>query len=856
MRLFGLDSRIGRHLSVVVLLAALCGPLVQIQAQEVPTHHDDDRVSVAFDVEEFSVLEYESYAFDVKLVADQPVTDRLVVRLNLSGTATRNVDYEIASTLVTFEEGEEVALVRFEPLRDWIWEGDETIQLEIDSFLGNGQVGSPSVAEITVLDDEFKPVEGEPNYRELRKLSDIYTFSYMRIEEDRIWVAVIVRNHGALPSEQTRVTLTLADDAAGENVVHSASRIVPELSGREAANRSDSFWGEWIVIHTNGLRPSTIYYGEIILETYEGEAYTFNNDDSFGFVLDAQKHVQSQCDHEATGLVTGTDPFLSEQWYIQNNGQRAFSRSRARFGEDLHMHDTIAEGVVGQDVKVAIVDTGLEICHPDLVENIEADKSYNFLTVASNTDYVYGSVVSDPFNPNIYGDHGTSVGGLVGATANNGIGIRGIAPNVRLRGFNYLLFGTDASEFASLGGSSSEPVSTDVDIFNMSYGSTSWREPNEDTYRLFEVGTSELRDEKGAIYVKSAGNGWRGCDTIFHPIHREIGCTSTASDYKHRIPYLLTVGALDADGRPAPYSSSGSNIWISAPAGWWGRNQPALLTTDQIGEERGYHLYGSYGLRPENQHSGGDYISTFNGTSGAAGIVSGVVALLLEEQPDLTWRDVKHVLASTARESYVDTRRIRVVLGDEAYTLLNAWQLNDAGYAYHNRYGFGAVDVDRAMEFLATYKPNSLGEFRKTEWLTMELSDKLEIPDGDGTGTTIEMAVESPRSAEMSLEAELEAFAASNIEMVQVQIELEHEDVSHLGVTLISPSGMESIVNPVFNDALPRDPSEVKTFLFASNAFYGESPVGNWKIKIVDAMAGETGTLNDIQLRIYYGSHP
>ena len=838
----------------VVAAIALCGMVVQLLAQENPVDHDE-LVSVALSVEKGTVAELEADSVDIRLTADRPVSDRLIVQLKFSGTATRGLDYEIASMRVVLDRGEDEGAVRVVPIRDWIWEGDETIQVEIESFLGNGQIGSPAQVELTVYDDEYEPNEGEANHRELRFVSDVYTFSYMRIDDQNISVAVIVVNHGAFRSEQTTVTLDLADSPSDGRVLHSARRIVPELEPFGSSS-GDYFWGEFVHIPLTGLRPSTMYYGEILLEPYEGEAYTYNNDENFGFYINEDRLVQAQCEHETTSLSTGTDPLFAEQWYIENTGQKAFSSNRARYGEDLHMHDTIEDAVVGEGVQIAVVDTGLEICHPDLIENIEPNASFNFVTDEASSDFVYGSVTSDPFNPNIYGDHGTSVAGLAGARGNNAIGIRGVAPNVRLRGFNFLIPGTDSSQFDSLGGSTTEPNSTDVDIFNMSYGSTRWGDPDPDIYGLFEFGTTELRDGKGAIYVKSAGNGWRSCDAIYHPIHRDIGCNSASLDYKNRLPYLFVVGALDADGKPAPYTSGGSTVWISAPAGWWGRNQPALLTTDQIGADRGYHLYGSHGLRPDDQYSDGDYISTFNGTSGAAGIVSGVVALVLEKHPDLTWRDLKYVLANTARQTYLTTPRIRAAIGEHVYTLTHEWLLNGAGYAYHNHYGFGAVDVDRAMEFLATYEPDSLGEFTNTDWLELEDFEPIGIPDGSGAGTVVEMDVQSSRNSESLLESELETFTDANIEMVHVELEFEHDDLRHLGITLISPSGMESIVNPIFNDGMPRDSSESRSLTLASNAFYGESPVGTWKIKVVDAMPGETGYLNDVKLRFYYGSHP
>ena len=80
----------------------------------------------------------------------------------------------------------------------------------------------------------------------------------------------------------------------------------------------------------------------------------------------------------------------------------------------------------------------------------------------------------------------------------------------------------------------------------------------------------------------------------------------------------------------------------------------------------------------------GDYTSIFNGTSAAAPNASGAVALLLETQPELTWRDVKHVLAKTARQLHADTPRVRVAFGGVPAVLQHGWITNAAGYHFHN----------------------------------------------------------------------------------------------------------------------------------------------------------------------------
>ena len=114
-----------------------------------------------------------------------------------------------------------------------------------------------------------------------------------------------------------------------------------------------------------------------------------------------------------------------------------------------------------------------------------------------------------------------------------------------------------------------------------------------------------------------------------------------------------------------------------------------------------------------------NYTSTMNGTSSAAPIVSAASALLLESNPNLTWRDVKHILASTARQ--VDSSLTNTEHPSNIYRSLTdfdlsghvyeqGWVTNGAGYKFHNWYGFGAIDVDAAVAMAKSYSVN-LGTF-------------------------------------------------------------------------------------------------------------------------------------------------
>ena len=124
-----------------------------------------------------------------------------------------------------------------------------------------------------------------------------------------------------------------------------------------------------------------------------------------GFATNAQGLLKARCEApERTPDPAGTDPLFAEQWRLSNTGQTAFSNRAGSAGADLRMTGVIGAGRNGAGVKLAIIDTGLEICHPDLAANTAMGGSFNF-----RADGTPGASRTDPFNHSILGDHGASV---------------------------------------------------------------------------------------------------------------------------------------------------------------------------------------------------------------------------------------------------------------------------------------------------------------------------------------------------------------------------------------------------------------------------------------------------------------
>lgn len=541
----------------------------------------------------------------------------------------------------------------------------------------------------------------------------------------------------------------------------------------------------------------------------------------------------------ATFVATPGDPLFPFQWHLFNTGQTAFSQSAGMPGEDLRMTQAIADKLSGLGVIMAVLDSGLEIAHEDLSANVIPNGSYNYV---NNT--------TDPTPTSKEGDHGTSVAGIISGSSMNGKGGRGVAPRSSLKGFNVLEAQEALSFIESMGG---HPRSKDVDVFNMSYGSTSNAfislSPSE---KALYQSTSDLRGKKGGIYVKSAGNGFEDINigTAEKPIYyvcaeKKYGlagltCQNAAADEEKSRPEVITVGAFNAAGVRSSYSTAGSALWISAPGGEYGTDSPAVITTDLTGRDRGY----SHSSLDSSKYpfDAGDatynpncnYTNRFNGTSSAAPNTSGAIALMLQTNPNLTRRDVKHILAKTARK--IDPASpgsiVNVNIGDVNYQASQGWVTNAAGYNFHNWYGFGAMNVDAAVAMAKNYPAGSLPVLQD-RLFDSALTSPAMIPDNNASGqiSTIDVTEDL------------------TIENLFVQIAIQHPDTAEVGIEITSPQGTRSILLNI-RSAVKSSLNEIGGVVFGSNAFYGEKTKGIWTLKVLDSWPLNKGTLRLFKLRI------
>lgn len=595
------------------------------------------------------------------------------------------------------------------------------------------------------------------------------------------------------------------------------------------------------------------------------------------------------------------NPLGKYQWHLQNTGNEAFAtpysfgvdettaqqKKSSAVGQDINVAKVLKDYCLsGQGVYVAVVDTGIEMLHPSLRANVDSrpDESETW-----SRNFRTGGDRFDPSPlPEDGPDHGTMVSGIIAMRSNLGFGGSGVAPRAQLNGYNIINNDTQtfSNFYESLGGSLSSYKNA---IFSMSYGmnnlgQVSTDEPTElASISMYETGVRSLRNGLGAIYVKAAGNGfgsmgWASASACRSANQFGLSCQNSSMNPDNTMTEVITVGALNSFGKKTSYSTTGSSLWISAPGGefsfdkaWieekyknlgkapplWSNyrstiGEPAIVTTDVSGRQQGlarainlnnvseiFDIRNKFnaGLVPENDKF--HYTNSMNGTSSATPVTSGSIALILEANPNLTWRDVKYILAQTATKVDPDFQGVSVQLKNSAGTmetvlLDQGWIENAAGYHFSNWYGFGRVNVEEAVK-LARNFVSPLKKFRKGPWIPEYNAASIALVPGDFSGLVQSIPV---------------SFAQNvTIESVRVRVSIDSTYVGDVALELTSPSGTKSLIWHAGNGFANN--GNLVDFPIQTNAFYGENSRGTWELKVVHTgLHNSTATFKGWQLMI------
>jgi kexin len=489
--------------------------------------------------------------------------------------------------------------------------------------------------------------------------------------------------------------------------------------------------------------------------------------------------------------LTGTDPFLERQWHLRNTGQ-----SGGASGEDLRALGAWPRSK-GEQVRVAVVDDSVEFIHPDLFPNFVPEASRSYRPGNPYPAWPLPCYAAED-------DHGTAVAGLVLARDDNALGGAGVAPRARLVAFDALARG------ASTDGNIADALLRDRDV-NAIY-QNSWGSPDDGALhpapRTFAsaiaTGIESGRGGLGAVYVFPGGNG--GCYA------REGSTGACQSDNANFDGYVNRLGviaacAVDRNGRRPKYGEPGANLLVCAPSSSDGAGD--VVTTALRGGMRG----------------------DFSGTSASTPMVSGVVALMLGANPGLTWRDVRLILAQTARRNDPDDP---------------GWVAGPGGLAFNHAYGFGVADAAAAVERAAGW--TSVGGLSSLKTCTVAArSPGLPIPDATGSSGT-----------PVADTATVTGCGISRIEFVEVTLTASHTYSGDLRVTLTSPIGQVSVLA---NSRICIASGDGRTqatgcgnyvdWTFGSVRHLDEAAEGAWTLALADEAAGDVGTFDRWSLKLY-----
>ncbi|MEM9216466.1 MAG: S8 family serine peptidase [Cyanobacteria bacterium P01_F01_bin.150] len=517
------------------------------------------------------------------------------------------------------------------------------------------------------------------------------------------------------------------------------------------------------------------------------------------------------------------DPLFSQQWHLENSGD-----GNRQKGIDLNVLKVWPD-YTGNGVTVGIIDDGVERDHEDLTGNYESSPE-------KLPQYSY----ERDGEPERGADaHGTAIAGIIAASKND-VGGTGIAYNAKLVGF----LDTQVNTSKVLRQQQAVDISSNSWGLDLPFQSNFAIAPYKAEGKAIETAARNGRDGLGTVFVFAAGN------------EAEAGASSNYGGYEGS-RFTIPVAALGADGLVATYSVQGSNLLVSAPSddGRDRNSSGSIVTTDRTGQ-KGYNPDPDGFPEADNPN----YTQTFGGTSAAAPMVSGVVALMLEANPQLGYRDVQEILAYSARQ--VD-RQGKAPNREEKWAFNGATNWNGGGLHTNLNYGYGLVDAHAAVRLAETWTTQNT--LANEQQVGAESTETVAIVDNATSTSTINVD------------------SGLNLDHVEVGVNLAHQSIEDLVITLVSPNGTRSRLfnGPGLGDFAVSDDSDQLTpftkfadnpsnftsddelltlaksyrkgidYRFSSTFNWGETGIGDWTLEIQDTKAGTSGTLNNWSLSLY-----
>ena len=521
-------------------------------------------------------------------------------------------------------------------------------------------------------------------------------------------------------------------------------------------------------------------------------------------VVEAQAHYRPK------------DPQYTKQWHLNHTGGSELTSGSHVFAEQAW---DITRG--SRSIVVAVTDDGMDLTHPDFqgmgkIVSPRDFKGKDFLPLAEDADE----------------NHGTACAG-VAVAEENGNGAVGVAPGCSLmpiRTTGYLddesmeeLFDWCVARGAAVISCSWGPSAV--------YFPLSLRQKNAVT-RAATMG----RRGKGCVIVFAAGNANRPTDGVINESGWERNAIAGPTRWLGGFtvhPDVITVSACTSLSTKAAYSNWGPQVSVCAPS----NNAPpgvglpelgyvatppevnvylpgkGIVTTDRMGSNG----YDPGGTTPDSGPA------AFGGTSSACPLVAGVAALVLSANPRLTAREVRQILEQSA-DKIVDTNP-DLQFGFQKGT-----------YEKNGRsdwFGYGKVNAANAVKM--AIKRRMAVSLTPGRWLTAQSSNAQAIPDNDSQG----------------LAAVVQIAEAALVQDISVTIDIDHGYLGDLEISIVAPSGEAILLQ---GRTLGVKKKLQTTYSITSTPalqlLLGVGAQGQWQLQVVDAIAGDTGTLKSWQLKL------
>lgn len=336
-------------------------------------------------------------------------------------------------------------------------------------------------------------------------------------------------------------------------------------------------------------------------------------------------------------LQNSDDSLFDDQWTLNNTGQ-----SGGTSGIDINIEPAWNVST-GNNITVAVIDQGIELDHPDLITNI----------IGTGYDAQTNTTPSQ-----VRGSHGVACAGIIGAEKDNNIGVAGVAPDSGLMSISISFSGTT---YQMLANGVNWAWQNGADVISNSYAGGA---PSNIFDNAINNALANGRNGLGCVVVFSSGNG-----------------NVNGAEYpSNSNPLILCVGAIDRCG----VRSGRIDIIPQSCDAWCVGCRPASSFGTPLDVVAGGTSTPTTDRQGANGYTSTNYTLNFGGTSAACPYVSGVAALILNTDPNLTVNEVNEIIEQSAQKVRTDL-----------YNYSNTGGRTNG--TWNNELGYGLVDAYQAV---------------------------------------------------------------------------------------------------------------------------------------------------------------